>query len=162
MHVCELRPGSIGRLSLKSADPADKPEILYNFFRGDSGMDRLRAGIRLARHIMAQAPFAPHVEAEIDPGPEVESDGALDAFIRERVGTLFHPVGTCAMGTGPEAVTDPASLRVRGVEGLRVVDASVMPVLVSANTVAATYCIAERAADLIRAEDTATEDRATA
>lgn len=153
MHVCELRPGSIGRLTLKSADPADKPEILYNFFRGDSGMGRLRAGVRLARHIMAQAPFTPHIEAEIDPGPEVVSDGALDAFIRERVGTLFHPVGTCAMGTGPEAVTDPASLRVRGVQGLRVVDASVMPVLVSANTVAATYCIAERAADLIRAED---------
>ena len=84
------------------------------------------------------------------PVPEAESDGALDAFIRQTVGTLFHPVGTCSMGIGPEAVVDPASLRVHGIEGLRVVDASIMPALVSANTVAATYCLAEKAADLIR------------
>ena len=102
MHVCQLRPGSIGRVALKSADPADQPSILYNFFRGDSSMDVLRAGLRLARQITKQSPFAPHLDAEIDPGPEVESDGALDAFIRERVGTLFHPVGTCAMGRGPK------------------------------------------------------------
>lgn len=154
MHICQLRPGSIGRLSLKSANPAEKPSILYNFFRGDSNMDVLRAGIRLARRIMAQAPFTPHLDAEVDPGPEAQSDGALDAFIRERVGTLFHPVGTCAMGRGPEAVVDPETLRVHGVQGLRVVDASIMPTLVSANTVAATYCLAEKAADLIK-QDTA-------
>ena len=134
----------------KSGDPAEKPTILYNFFRGESTMDVLRAGIRLARQIMKQRPFEPHLDAEIDPGPEVESDGALDAFIRERVGTLFHPVGTCAMGRGEEAVVDPQTLRVHGVAGLRVVDASIMPTLVSANTVAATYCLAEKAADLIK------------
>ncbi len=155
MHVCQLRPGSIGRVALKSADPGDKPTILYNFFRGDSTMEALRKGIRLARKITAQAPFAPHLEAEIDPGPDVESDGALDAFIRERVGTLFHPVGTCAMGHGDRAVVDPATMRVHGVGGLRVVDASIMPSIVSANTVAATYCLAEKAADLIRATDKA-------
>jgi choline dehydrogenase-like flavoprotein len=153
IHICQLRPGSIGRVSLKSADPNDKPSILYNFFRGDSTMDVLRKGVRLARKIAAQAPFAPHLDAEIDPGPEIESDGALDAFIRERVGTLFHPVGTCAMGRGERAVVDPATMRVHGVEGLRVVDASVMPSIVSANTVAATYCLAEKAADLIRVTD---------
>ncbi len=152
MHVCQLRPGSIGRLSLKSADPAEKPSILYNFFRGDSTMEVLRAGIRIARKIMSQPDFAAHLAAEIDPGPEADSDGALDAFIRQRVGTLFHPVGTCAMGRGPEAVVDPASLRVHGVEGLRVIDASIMPRIVSANTVAATYCLAEKGADLIRRE----------
>ena len=81
----------------------------------------------------------------VPPEPE-----AIDAFVRNTVGTLFHPVGTCAMGTGDDAVVDPATLRVHGLEGLRVVDASIMPVLVSANTVAATYCLAERAADLIR------------
>jgi choline dehydrogenase-like flavoprotein len=153
MHVCQLRPGSIGRVALKSADPSDKPSILYNFFRGDSTMDVLRKGIRLARKIAAQTPFAPHLDAEIDPGPDTDSDGALDAFIRERVGTLFHPVGTCAMGRGERSVVDPATMRVHGVKGLRVVDASIMPSIVSANTVAATYCLAEKAADLIRAED---------
>lgn len=149
MHVCQLRPGSIGRLRLNSADPAVKPSIAYNFFRGDSTMDVLRAGIRIARNIIAQAPFEQHLDREVDPGADEESDGALDAFIRRTVGTLFHPVGTCAMGTGPDAVVDPASMRVHGVEGLRVVDASIMPTIVSANTVAATYCIAEKAADLI-------------
>lgn len=149
MHVCQLRPGSIGRLSLTSADPRAKPSILYNFLRHDGAMDSLRSGIRLARNIIAQSPFAPHLDREVDPGPDEQSDGALDAFIRRSVGTLFHPVGTCAMGVGPDAVVDPANLRVHGVTGLRVVDASTMPTIVSGNTVAATYCIAEKAADLI-------------
>ena len=153
LHVCQLRPGSIGRLALTSGDPGDKPSILYNFFRGDSSITPLRDGIRLARRIMAMPQFGPDIAAETSPGPEVDSDGAIDGFIRAEVGTLFHPVGTCAMGVGPGAVVDPANLRVHGIDGLRVVDASVMPVLVSANTVAATYCLAEKAADLIRAGD---------
>ncbi len=152
VHACQLRPGSIGSLSLKSADPADKPAIRFNFFREPDAMAPLRAGIRIARAITAQPGFAAHLDAEVDPGADVDSDGALDAFIREKVGTLFHPVGTCAMGRDERAVVDPATLRVHGVAGLRVVDASVMPSLVSANTVAATYCVAEKAADLIRAE----------
>jgi choline dehydrogenase-like flavoprotein len=162
MHVCQLRPGSIGRLSLKSADPDELPSIVYNFFRGDSTMDVLRKGIGLARRIMAQKPFEPHLDAEVDPGPDAQSDGALDAFIRERVGTLFHPVGTCAMGRGENAVVDPETLRVHGLAGLRVVDASIMPTIVSGNTVAATYCIAEKGADLIKAEDRAKERAASA
>lgn len=152
MHVCQLRPGNIGRLTLRNADPAEKPAIRYNFFRGDSSMEPLRRGIRLARAIIAQAPFAPHLDAEIDPGPEAQSDGALDAFIGAKAGTLFHPVGTCAMGRGAGAVVDPETLRVHGIDGLRVVDASIMPSIVSGNTVAATYAIAERGADLIRAD----------
>jgi len=149
VHVCDLRPGSVGRLQLKSADPKEKPSIIYNFFRDNSTIDALREGIRIARRIINQRAFVPHLEREVSPGPEVESDGALEAFIRQTVGTLFHPVGTCSMGTTPEAVVDPASLRVHGMEGLRVIDASVMPSIVSANTVAATYCIAEKGADLV-------------
>ena len=149
LHVCDLRPHSVGRLRLASADPADKPSILYNFFRGDSTMDALREGIRICRRLVAQSPFAPHLDREVTPGPDAQSDGALDAFIRQTVGTLFHPVGTCSMGTGPQAVVDPTSLRVHGIDGLRVIDASVMPTIVSANTVAATYCIAEKGADLV-------------
>jgi choline dehydrogenase len=152
LHVTELRPGSIGKLTLNSADPAVKPSILFNFFRGKSTEEALRKGVHICRNIVAQKEFAPYVEAEVSPGPDVQSDGAIDAFIRQTVGTLFHPVGTCSMGTDKMAVVDPANLRVHGLEGLRVVDASIMPAVVSANTVAATYCLAEKAADLIKAE----------
>ena len=153
LHVCELRPGSIGSLRLKGPDADTPPEIRYNFFRGESSPKPLREGVRIARQILAQKAFDPHRGRELSPGAEVEDDAGIDAFVRQNVGTLFHPVGTCAMGTGPEAVVDPASLRVHGMEGLRVVDASIMPTIVSGNTVAATYCIAEKAADLIRAAD---------
>lgn len=153
VHVCELRPGSIGRLTLRSADPADKPIILYNFLRGDSTTATIRAGIRIARNIVAQLPFQRHLRHELAPGPDAESDGALDAFIRNTVGTLFHPVGTCTMGRGDDAVVDPETLRVHGMQGLRVIDASIMPTVPSGNTVAATYALAERAADLVRTAD---------
>lgn len=153
VHVCELRPGSIGKLTLRSADPADRPRILYNFLRGDSTTATIRAGIRIARAIVAQSPFAPHLDREVSPGPDNDTDGALDAFIRTTVGTLFHPVGTCAMGRGDMAVVDPETLRVHGMVGLRVIDASIMPTVPSGNTVAATYALAERAADLVTAAD---------
>ena len=152
LHVTDLRPRSVGRIELKTADPKVKPSILYNFFRDGATMDALREGLKICRKLVAQPAFAPHLEREVDPGPEVESDGAIEAFIRQTVGTLFHPVGTCSMGVGPEAVVDPLSMRVHGVSGLRVVDASVMPAIVSANTMAATYAIAEKAADLIKRE----------
>jgi choline dehydrogenase-like flavoprotein len=151
LHVTDLRPQSVGRLTLKSADPKVKPSILYNFFRDGGTMAALREGFKICRRLAEQPAFAPHGLTEVSPGPEVQSDGAIEAFIRQTVGTLFHPVGTCAMGTGPEAVVDPASLRVHGIGGLRVIDASVMPAIVSANTMAATYCIAEKGADLIKA-----------
>jgi choline dehydrogenase len=151
LHVTDLRPKSIGRIELKSADPREKPSILFNFFRGEGTMDALREGFKICRRLVAEPAFAAYGATEVSPGPEVESDGAIDAFIRQTVGTLFHPVGTCSMGTGPEAVVDPTSMRVHGVEGLRVIDASVMPAIVSANTMAATYCIAEKGADLIKA-----------
>lgn len=150
MHICQLQPDSIGCLKLKSADPLDKPLIKYNFFQGKSTTRALREGVRITRKIFSQSPFVPHLGTELSPGVDAQDDSALDDFIRQNVGTLFHPVGTCAMGTGPMAVVDPGSMRVHGTSGLRVVDASVMPRIVSGNTVAATYCLAEKAADLIR------------
>lgn len=150
MHVCQLRPDSIGNLKLKSSNPLDKPLIKYNFFQGKSTTNALREGVRIARKIMGQPPFAPHLDVELSPGPDAVDDEALDSFIRQNVGTLFHPIGTCAMGTGPMAVVDPGTMRVHGTSGLRVVDASVMPKIVSGNTVAATYCLAEKSADLIK------------
>ena len=153
LHVTELRPGFIGTLSLKSANPNEKPSIIFNVFRGANSQAALRNGLKICRKLVAQKAFAQYLESETSPGPEVESDGAIDAFIRQTVGTLFHPVGTCAMGQGEQAVVDPATLRVHGVAGLRVVDASIMPAVVSANTLAATYCIAEKAADAIKLAD---------
>lgn len=149
MHVCQLRPESIGSLSLKSADPSESPDICYNFLQQKNATKILRDGIRIARQIMHQTPFDSHRDIELAPGDNAEDDEALDDFIRRSAGTLFHPVGTCTMGTGPLSVVAPSTLRVHGVTGLRVVDASVMPTLVSGNTLAATYCIAEKAADLI-------------
>jgi choline dehydrogenase len=150
LHVTELRPGFIGKLSLKSADPKTKPSILFNIFRGASNEGALRKGLQLCRQLVKQKSFAPYFKQEDSPGKNVESDGAIDAFIRQTVGTLFHPVGTCKMGQDKMAVVDPASLRVHGIDGLRVVDASIMPAVVSGNTLAATYCLAEKAADLIK------------
>ncbi|RUT31353.1 hypothetical protein EMQ25_10910 [Arsenicitalea aurantiaca] len=152
-HVCQLRPGSIGRVELKSADAREQPSILYNFFRGESRMTPLVEGMKIVRDLVSQPAFAPHLDHEVTPGPDAESDGALEAYVRQACGTLYHPVGTCRMGVDEIAVVDPASLRVHGMDGLRVVDASVMPTILSANTMAATYCIAEKAADLIRADD---------
>ncbi|MDE2386058.1 MAG: GMC family oxidoreductase N-terminal domain-containing protein, partial [Alphaproteobacteria bacterium] len=151
MHVCQLRPGSVGALKLKSASAKDKPSIIYNFFRGQSTFESLREGLKIARAIVAQTPFAPHLDREVSPGPEVVSDGAIEAFIRQTASTLFHPIGTCKMGTDEMAVVDPKSLRVHGIDGLRVVDASIMPSIVSGNTVAATYMLAEKAASQIKA-----------
>ena len=152
LHVTELRPNSVGNISLKSADPHEKPSILFNFFRDKSTMHTLREGVKIIRDIVSQPAFKPHLDREGSPGPDVQSDGAIEAFIRQTVGTLFHPVGTCSMGHGEMAVVDPTNLRVHGIKALRVVDASVMPAIVSANTVAATYCVAEKASDLIKSE----------
>lgn len=151
VHVCELRPGSVGRLRLADANPRTPPSIVYNFFRGASSMDALRQGMKIARTIIGQHAFLPHLDHEVTPGVDIDSDGGLEAYIRQTCGTLYHPVGTCRMGRGAEAVVDPSTLGVHGVEGLRVIDASIMPTIVSGNTMAATYCIAEKGADLVLA-----------
>lgn len=150
LHVCALRPRSRGRLALASADAGDKPRIHANYLGDPEGFDlaTMREGLRLSREILSQPAFAPFRGEEIFPGGQVRGQAELDAFIRRKAETIYHPTGTCRMGSDATAVVDP-NLRVQGIEGLRVVDASVMPRLVGGNTNAPTIMIAERAADLI-------------
>lgn len=150
LHTCVLRPDSRGSVTRVSAEGA--PVIDLGLLRADTDMERLLRGVKLARNILRQGPMAKHGLTEIIPGDGVQDDDGLRAFIRENARTVYHPVGTCAMGVGPDAVVD-ARLRVRGLRGLRVVDASVMPTIVSGNTNAPAIMIAEKAADMI------TEDR---
>jgi choline dehydrogenase len=151
MHVCVLRPESRGRIELRSADPGVPPLIRPHYLSDPEGRDLrvLVEGVRIARRILAQPSLKPFAGAEIFPGAEANDDASLIAFVRRKAETIYHPVGTCRMGSDAGAVTDP-ELRVRGVEGLRVVDASIMPRIVGGNTNAPVIMIAERAADLIR------------
>ena len=145
-----LTPRSRGNLRLRSADPAAKPLIRGNHLSEPEDVASLVAGIRLGREIAATGPMAEAAGREIFPGPEVgDDDEEIEADVRRRVELLYHPVGTCRMGSDEEAVLDP-ELRVRGVERLRVVDASVMPLIPGGNTHAPTVMIAERASDIIR------------
>jgi choline dehydrogenase-like flavoprotein len=150
MHACMLRPKSRGSIRLKSPDPNAKPAIQANYLSDPDGYDlrMLIEGVKLSRQIFAAAPFDPYRGDEIFPGNSVQSDADITAFIRRKAETVYHPVGTCRMGTDADAVVD-SELRVRGVGGLRVVDASVMPSLPGGNTNAPTIMIAEVAADLI-------------
>ncbi len=147
--VCHLRPDSRGHVRLTSSDARKAPVIQPNYLSTDS--DRLVAAraIRLTRHIMAQAPLAKYMPQEFKPGPELQTDAELARAAGDIASTIFHPVGTARMGGDTGAVVDPR-LRVRGVDGLRVVDASVMPRITSGNTQAPVIMIAEKAADMIR------------
>jgi choline dehydrogenase len=155
LHVCQLRPESRGKVGLRSADPFDDPTILGNYLATDEDRRALREGVRMAREVVAQAALDPYRDAEYAPGADVRSDADLDAWIRAKSETIYHPVGTCRMGTAgdPMAVVDD-QLRVQGIAGLRVIDASVMPTLVGGNTNAPTIMIAERASDLLRGKTT--------
>jgi choline dehydrogenase len=136
---------------LASADPAAKPLVDPAYFADEADIDVLVAGVRAAREIAACEPLAGITAGEIMPGEDVDDNEQIRDWIRATVGTMFHPTGSCAMGGNAEAVCDP-QLRVRGVEGLRIVDASVMPVTPRGNTNAPTIAVAERAADLIRGD----------
>ena len=144
-----LHPDSRGEILLRSSDPREAPRIAYNFFSAPNDLPRLREGFKRAREVAYQAPMDAYRGRETSPGDAVETDAEIDAFIRRTAITAHHPCGTCAMGTTPDTVTDP-ELRVRGVEHLRVVDASVMPDLVSAHINACVLMIAEKASDMIR------------
>jgi choline dehydrogenase-like flavoprotein len=145
-----ITPKSRGRLRLRSADPAAKPSIVTNSLSEPEDVQALVTGMRRAREIAAAGPLAEATAREIFPGPEVgDDDEDLAADLRRRVELIYHPVGTCKMGSGEDAVVD-AQLRVRGVDGLRVADASIMPVITGGNTNAPAIMIGERAADLIR------------
>lgn len=144
-----LVPEARGSIRLTGPDPTAPPAIDPNYLGTESDVRRMLLGVDLAREVVATEPFAPWRGREVLPGPDVTDERALREFVARGTSTYYHPAGTCAMGVGEEAVVDPA-LRVRGLEGLRVADASVMPTVVSVNTNAATIMIGEKAADLIR------------
>src|SRR5262245_62056764 len=144
-----LHPDSRGEIRLRSTDAREPPRIVYNFFSAPNDLPTLREGFKRARDVAYQKPMDPYRGAETSPGDKVKTDAEIDAFIRRTAITAHHPCGTCAIGIGPDAVVDP-ELRVRGVERLRVVDASVMPDLVSAHINACVLMIAEKASDMIR------------
>ena len=146
--VCQLHPESRGRVFLKSADPLAYPGIDPNYLGTDADRRTLRAGFRLMRNLFRCEAFRGLVRVELVPGDAVQSDADIDRYIAANAISIYHPVGSCRMGGDAESVVD-ATLRVRGVERLRVIDASVMPTVVGANTHAATVMIAERGADLL-------------
>jgi choline dehydrogenase len=147
--VCTLlRPESRGHVRIVSADPQQAPAIDPNYLAAQRDRDTLVAGVRTLRRIFGAPAMAPFIDAEVSPGPSCDSDEELIDFIRRRGGTTFHPSGTCRMGQDPGAVTDER-LRVRGLAGLRVIDASIMPMVVSGNTNAATIMIGEKGADMV-------------
>ncbi len=148
LHIDQLRPRSRGHITLKSASPTDKPIMHFNYLSDGNDLKELVEGVHRARELIAQPAFDALRGAEIDPGPEVRSDKDIERAIRNMTITDYHPCGTCGMGNGPGAVVD-AELRVHGTQGLRVVDASVMPQIISANLNAPTQMIAARAADYI-------------
>ena len=146
LHTCVLRPKSRGSITLP--DPTGKARIDLGLLTHDDDVMRLVQGVKMARNILAQAPLQDHGLTELLPGHDVQTDEGLIDFLRAEARTVYHPVGTCAMGTGPGAVVD-ARLRVHKVERLRVVDASIMPTIISGNTNAPAIMIAEKAADMI-------------
>ena len=149
--VCQLRPESRGEIVLRSADPFDPPVIRANYLSSPTDRRIVREGLKMVREIFAQPAMDPHRGEEIAPGSQARSDADIDAYVANAGSTIFHPVGTCRMGVDPGSVVDE-KLRVRGVQGLRVADASVMPRLVSSNTHAPTVMIAEKAAAYLLAD----------
>jgi choline dehydrogenase len=147
--VCTLlRPESRGHVRIVSADPARPPAIDPNYLAAERDRETLVAGVKTLRRIFAAPAMKPFIDAEVAPGPACDSDEAILDFIRRTGGTTFHPCGTCRMGQDPQAVTDER-LRLRGLDGLRVIDASIMPIVVSGNTNAATIMIGEKGADMV-------------
>ena len=146
--VCQLRPESRGSLRIGSADPAAAPEIRINYLATETDRAAFIEGLKILRKILAAPALKPYSVEEVDPGSKVTSDEDLLNFCRRTGSTVYHPTSTCRMGNDPLAVVDQR-LRVRGIEGLRVVDASIMPDLMSGNTNAPTIMIAEKASDMI-------------
>jgi choline dehydrogenase len=142
-------PTTRGTVTLRSSNPAEAPVIRYSLLAEPADVKSLIGGCRVVRDIFAQDAFRPYIRRELTPGPEIRTDEDFEAYLRKSGRHGHHAVGTCAMGSNAEAVVDP-QLRVRGVENLRVVDASVMPSLITGHTNAPTVMIAERAADFIR------------
>ena len=149
LTVYQLRPESRGEIKLKSANPADPPAMFPNYLATETDRRAVVEGLKIGRRILATSYLLHFITEEYQPGPSVTTDEQLLEHARNRGGTVFHPTSTCKMGTDPMAVVDP-ELRVYGLQGLRVVDASIMPTVVSGNTNAATIMIGEKAADMVR------------
>jgi choline dehydrogenase len=148
--VCLTHPESRGSVSLRSSDPQAAPSILMNYLQSEFDLHKLVIGVKLIRELFHTSAFDEFRGEEVAPGDNVQSDEALESHIRASCTTLYHPVGTCKMGIDSMAVVDP-QLQVHGIEGLRVVDASIMPTLTTGNTNAPTIAIGEKASDLIKA-----------
>ncbi len=148
LSVCGLHPESRGRVALKSADPLERPAIHLNYLTAERDRETIVGAIRLARKIAQQPALSRHVRREHAPGPLAQSDAELFDWARTSAATIYHPVGTCRMGNGPDAVVD-ARLRVHGMAGLRVIDASIMPNITSGNTNAPALVIGEKGAEMI-------------
>lgn len=147
--VCQLRPTSTGHIELKSRNPHDYPAIHPNYLATEEDQKTAIESIKVTRRIVNAPALAPLIKEEHEPGVQHQTDAELLEYARNRATTIYHPTGTCKMGSDEMAVVD-ARLRVHGIEGLRVVDASIMPVIVSGNTNAPTIMIAEKAADMIK------------
>ena len=161
LHVCQLRPKSRGRIGLKNADPMADPLIDPEYLSHPDDLAELMAGVKLGRRIMAAPALAAISGGEIEPGAAISDDAALQARIRAQAETIYHPVGSCKMGHDPMAVVDDR-LRVHGITGLRVVDASIMPTLIGGNTNAPTMVIGEKASRMILADRNAAPSEAAA
>lgn len=149
IRIGPVRPASRGHLRLKSGDPADAPLIDPRYFSDRGDLVATIEGLKIARKILSQKAFAPFRKGEMGPGAQVVSDSNLEAYVRGTANTVFHPVGTAKMGVDDLAVVDP-QLRVHGIQGLRIADASIMPTIPSGNTNAPTMMVAEKAADMIK------------
>lgn len=147
-----LHPESRGEVRLRSTNPTDPVVIDFNFFSNPNDMVRLKTGLQRAKDVAYQTALDPYRGEQITPGPDIKTDAQLEDWIRQTVGTVEHPVATCPMGTGPDAVLDP-DLKVKGTDSLRVVDASAMPDLVSAHTNACALMIGEKGSDMIRGHE---------
>ena len=148
LHVCDLLPKSRGQITLASPDPNAPPRIAANYLSHPDDLPVLLDGLKLARRVVQSPALAAHVRQETLPGRHVQTDAELVADIRARAETIYHPVGTCRMGSDVKSVTDPAG-RVRGVQGLRVVDASIMPQIIAGNTNAPVMMMAENIARMM-------------
>jgi choline dehydrogenase len=150
LNCCQLDPITDGAIRLKSADPFAQPEITHTFLKDRRDVDAMISGVRIVRNVIKQPALAPYVAGEIAPGPQVQSDADIETYVRNAGTAGIHGVGTCRMGGDESSVVDP-ELRVRGIRGLRVADAGIMPTLPAGNTNAPTIMIGEKVSDMILA-----------
>jgi choline dehydrogenase len=160
VHIDLMRPKSLGRVAIRSADPRAHPSILFNYLSDPQDRTDLREAVRLTREILRQRALDAYRGEELNPGAGVQSDAQIDAWVRQGVETCYHPVGSCRMGVDPQHSVVDAQCRVHGLQGLRVIDASIMPAIVSGNTNAPTIMIAEKMSDVLRGRDALARDDA--